>query len=261
MTAKRGARVLEVICSKRITPNMQRVTVGGPEMNGFPEGHESANFKLLLPRPGQEVPLMDSNASKISDEDKPIIRTYTVRKYHASSKEIEVDFALHDHPGPATSWALEASPGDKLGFKGPGRPKPVNTDADWVLMAGDMSALPAISALLESLPEDTRGYVILEVISLDDRQDLCCPPALELSWLINPEPTSPNTVLSDAVKKLSWLDGQASVWIAGESAMARELRRYCKEEREVNKDFLYASGYWQIGLTEDRHQIVKRQEQ
>lgn len=261
MTAKRGARILEVISSKRITPNMQRLTLGGPEMDGFPEGHESANFKLLLPRPGQHLPLMDSDASQLADEDKPIVRTYTVRKYHACRNELEVDFALHEHPGPATSWALGASPGDKLGFKGPGRPKPVNLEADWVLLAGDMSALPAISALLELLPVDSRGHALLEVISEADKQQLDHPQGVELSWLVNPEPTSPNTILSDAVKNLPWLEGRAAAWIAGESAMARDLRQYCKQERGMDKSFLYASGYWQIGLTEDKHQIVKRQEQ
>ena len=60
---------------------------------------------------------------------------------------------------------------------------------------------------------------------------------------------------------LPWQEGQAAVWIAGESHAVRVLRKYCKNERGLDKDFLYASGYWQIGLTEDKHQLIKRQEQ
>lgn len=188
------------------------------------------------------------------------MRTYTVRQFDSKRQEVDVDFALHESPGPATRWALAAKPGDKVGFKGPGAPKPLNLLADWVLLAGDMSALPAISALLESSPGDTRGHVFIEVQSEEDKQTLLCPDNIELHWLINSRPTVPNSLLSDAVKALPWSEGRVAVWIAGESSMVRELRKYCRDERGVGKDFMYAAGYWQIGLTEDRHQIIKRQE-
>ena len=52
-------------------------------------------------------------------------------------------------PGP---WAAAARPGSVLVFEGPSggyRPDP---DADWHLLVGDESALPAIAASLEALP-------------------------------------------------------------------------------------------------------------
>ena len=260
MSKKRSARILEVINTTRITPNLHRITLGGADMEDFPDGHESANFKLLVPRDGREAALI-SDDEHVSEADKPVVRTYTVRKFDAANSEVDVEFALHEGPGPATGWAISAKAGDKVGFKGPGKPKLMNTEADWYLLAGDMSALPAISALLETLPVDAVGKVILEVISEEDRQDLTCPTGMEIAWLINPHPNTANTVLSDAVMNLPWQEGQAAVWIAGESHAVRVLRKYCKNERGLDKDFLYASGYWQIGLTEDKHQLIKRQEQ
>ena len=260
MNKKRKARVLELISTRRLTPNMQRITLGGLDMADFPQGHESANFKLLLPRPGQDAPRIEPEDGNLPDDEKPIVRTYTLRKFDPSSMELTVDFAIHENPGPATRWALSAQPGDKVGFRGPGAPKLLNPDADWVLLAGDMSALPAIGALLEGLPADTRGHVVVEILSEEDRQQLQCPTGIEQHWLINPAPNLANEVLSSAVKKLPWSEGKPGVWIAGESASARELRQYCKQERTVDRDFLYASGYWQIGLNEDRHQQVKRQQ-
>ena len=253
MSNKRSPRILEVRNSERITPNMQRITLGGADMADFPEQHESANFKLVLPQNGQQL-------DQLSDDDKPVVRTYTLRKYHAARNELEVDFALHDGPGPATSWAINARVGDSVGFRGPGKPKLMNTDADWYLLAGDMSALPAISALLEILPDSCQGYAILEVVSEEDRQNLSHPPGIEISWLVNPHPTQSNSLLVDAVTSIDWREGQASVWVAGESAAVREMRQYFRNERGIDREFLYASGYWQIGLTEDKHQLVKRQE-
>ena len=253
MSKNRATRLLEVRNVTRITPNMQRITLGGADMAGFPERHESANFKLVLPPNGQSI-------DQLQDDDKPVVRTYTLRKFHAEKNEVDVDFALHDNPGPATDWAINATPGDRVGFKGPGKPKLMNTNADWFLLAGDMSALPAISALMEILPATCQGHAILEVVSEDDRQDLSHPPGIKVSWIVNPHPTQANSHLIDAVRNMDWDTGQASVWVAGESGAVREMRQYFKQERGVERDFLYASGYWQIGLTEDRHQQVKRLE-
>ena len=260
MSQKRKARMLEVKSTHRLTPNMQRIILGGSDMTDFPKGHESANFKLLLPRPGQTAPLIESAGQELTKDEKPIVRTYTLRKFDASVDELTVDFAIHENPGPATSWALAAKPGDMIGFRGPGAPKLLNPEADWVLLAGDMSALPAISALLEGLPADSHGHVVLEVLCEDDQQALQCPANIQQHWLVNPKPNVANEVLSNAVKKLPWPEGKPGVWIAGESASARELRQYCKQQHAVDKAFLYASGYWQIGLNEDRHQQIKRQQ-
>ncbi len=49
-------------------------------MAGFPEGRESANFKLLIP----------------DGSEKPLVRTYTVRNYDSAAGEVDVDFVLHE---------------------------------------------------------------------------------------------------------------------------------------------------------------------
>jgi len=96
-------RTLEVVRKENFTPNMLRVTLGGEQMVGFPEGRESANFKLLIP----------------SDRDKPDVRTYTVRNHDPAAGEVDVDFVLHADHGPASHWALHAQVGDPIGFAGP----------------------------------------------------------------------------------------------------------------------------------------------
>jgi len=223
---------------------MMRITLGGEEMVGFPEGRASANFKLLI-----------SN-----DSDKPVVRTYTVRNHDPVAGEVDVDFVLHADHGAASHWAINARPGDKVGFAGPGSPKLVDFTADWFLFAGDMSALPAIGANIEQLPADARGYAVLEIIDGEDQQTLPFPEGIEVQWLVNPDPNTPSTLLKDAVLSLPWRIGRPALWAAGESGAIKDIRRYYKFERDVAKADIYTSGYWQIGLNEDRHQVVKRQE-
>ncbi|MEH6517127.1 MAG: siderophore-interacting protein [Halioglobus sp.] len=237
-------RQLQVVRKETLTPNMLRITLGGEDMAGFPEGRESANFKLLIP----------------DGSEKPLVRTYTVRNYDPAAGEVDVDFVLHTDHGPASHWAEHAQPGDPIGFAGPGSPKLVDFTADWFLIVGDMSALPAIGANIEQLPEDARGYAVLEITDTEDQQQLPFPKGIEVQWVVSPDPSSCSTALQDAVISLPWLEGRAAVWAAGESGAVKALRRYFKFERDVAKADLYTSGYWQIGLTEDRHQVVKRQE-
>jgi len=239
---------------------MLRIILGGANMEGFPLGHESANFKLLLPRDGQHAPVLPSEGINVADDQKPTVRTYTLRSYDAEKAELAVDFLLHEDHGPASQWAISAKPGSQVGFAGPGAPKLPDPDADWFLFAGDMSALPAISANIERLEPDAKGYAVLEIIDPADQQQLAFPSAFEVDWVINPQPTAGNSPLIEAVKKLPWLEGTPGVWIAGESGCMRTLRRYFVDERGLGRKEFYASGYWQMGMTEDVHQVAKRAE-
>ena len=234
-------RTLEVIRSQRITPHMLRVTLGGPELENFPKSQESAYLKLIFPRPGEVRPLM---------------RTYTVSEQR--NDEIDVDFALHAAEGPATVWARSAQPGDKILVGGPGPKKLINTDADWFLLAGDMTALPAIKANLAHLPQDAQGYAVLEVVDESDIQPLRFPQNIEVHWIINAGADIAESPLLDRIEQLSWLPGQAAVWAACEFHSMRALRKYFKLQRQLPKGHLYISSYWKIGKTEDQHKIEKR---
>ena len=149
--ARPAPRILEVLRTEHLTPNMKRVVLGGDTLGDFPEGYESANFKLLIPRSGQVINDRRSFMD-LPDDERPVVRTYTLRHFDRQRGEVVVDFMMHSDHGPASLWADSARRGDKIGFAGPGKPKLVDFDADWFLFAGDMSALPAIAANIERLP-------------------------------------------------------------------------------------------------------------
>ncbi len=237
----RAVRTVTVLDKEQITPNMVRITLSGDELADFPEGYEGGYIKLVFP--GESV--------------KPVVRSYTIRSF-SPSKELTLDMVAHGDTGPAARWALQVNVGDQVAINGPGACQRVNTDADWFLLAGDMSALPAISVNLETLPAHAKGHLVLEIISDDDQVDVDVPEGMNVHWVVNPEPEEANTVLEDTVMALPWGNGKVSAWVAGEFSASRTLRQYLRHEREVPKGSMYVSCYWKIGETDEGMKAAKR---
>lgn len=250
-------RVLTVKIAWRITPNMIRVVFAGPDLEGFPEGRDGANCKLLLPEVGEG---RASFAKRLTDGSAPVRRTYTVRKYAAETGELTIDFVDHGDDGPASRWANHAKPGDFLGLTGPGMPKLLRFDADWYLVAADPSALPVAAVTLEALPKGAKGVAIFEVPSEADKQDINAPAGIEVHWLIHSHSHASSTAQEAFIKELSWPEGTVQTCIAGESGVIKALRSFLHNDKQIPREDTYISGYWKIGLVEDEHQKMKRAE-
>ena len=257
VTARPGPRVLSVKAAWRLTPNMIRVVFSGPELDGFPQGREGGNCKLLIPDAGET---RDQFANRLKSGPPPVKRTYTVRKFDADRQELSIDFVAHGDDGPASRWASGAKPGDFLGFAGPSGPKVTRFDADWYLVAADPSAIPVAAATLEAMPRDARGVAIFEVTSADDQQEIDMPDGIEVHWIVHPDPHQPSSAQETLIRSLEWPEGRVQTCIAGEAGVIRSLRAYLATEKQVPRTDTYISGYWKIGLIEDEHQKVKRAE-
>ena len=98
--------------------------------------------------------------------------------------------------GPAANWALAAKPGDSITIIGPNNraahciTAETYSGIEWrpglaqrVLLAGDETAVPAISAILESLPAEITGHAFLEVPEAGDFQDIATDADIEITWL------------------------------------------------------------------------------
>jgi iron complex transport system ATP-binding protein len=118
----------------------------------------------------------------------------------AAGPDVDVDGgaagAAHRTGGPAASWALAAKPGDSITIIGPNNRAAHCVTAEtypgieWrpglaqrVLLAGDETAVPAISAILGSLPRGITGHAFLEVPEAGDFQDLDTDADIEITWL------------------------------------------------------------------------------
>lgn len=235
-------RELVVITKQKVSTNMLRITLGGENMSSFPEDQESGYVKLILP----------------NGEARPLMRTYTIR--HQRLEEIDIDFVLHGDSGPACSWAKQAQAGDRILIGGPGSKRMIHIPSDWYLLISDMTGLPALSANLEKLPANAKGYAVIEVITEDDIQNLKHPQGVELIWMINPHPGTQADTLLNRIKSLPWLEGNVSAWVACEFSYMKKLRQFLKKEKHINRDHLYISSYWQHGSNEDQHKVEKRKD-
>ncbi|KOT86462.1 side tail fiber protein [Streptomyces sp. NRRL F-5755] len=263
-------RYLRVTAVRRLSPRMVRVTFGGPDLAGFRLDAPDQQVKLYFPKPGRTVPRLpeppaDGDPMRwyaayhaIPEGERPWMRSYTVRAHHPEDATIDIDFVLHGAGaarGPATEWAGRAAPGDTLGMFGPSayfaRPVPLGA-ADWTLLAGDETALPAIGTLAEWLPEGARAVAYIEVADAAEEQTLATRGDLTVHWLHRGRGAAgPGELLVEAVRGARFPAGSVFAWLAGEAGAVRALRRHLVEDRGLDKRSLDFTGYWRRALSQD----------
>ncbi|MEP3421909.1 MAG: siderophore-interacting protein [Erythrobacter sp.] len=245
-------RSLTVLRAQRVSPSMHQITLGGKGMRGFPVDQAGGYVKLML------------SSGKILG--KPIMRTYTIHDQRApvggDFGEIDIQFALHggNAAGPATSWALSAKEGDTIRLGGPGPAKPFASDRDHLMVAGDMSALPAIAANLRSLPDTAKGIAMIEIQHEEDAVELAAPDGIAIEWIVNDQPGLRPELLSDALRAAQRPNGSVYAWVACEFAGMRACRAFLRDEMGLGPRDLYISSYWKHGFDEGQHKKIKRQD-
>ena len=255
---------VEVVRTARITPGMQRVTFGGPGVALLhPLGHDQW-FRLFLPRPGQEALRLPTRSSALwyaqylamPKAKRPVVRNYTVRRYREKGTdggpEIDVDFVVHGEvgdAGPAVTFALTASAGDRAGILDQGLGYRRADGSDWCLLVADETGLPAVAGILGSLPEERRAHVLLEVPQEEDRQPLAASDAVTVHWLPRGDRHArPGELALSALRGASLPSGRPSVFAVGESSLATGVRRHLVAERGVDKRDITFIGYWRHGV-------------
>ncbi|TDV46314.1 siderophore-interacting protein [Actinophytocola oryzae] len=233
-----------------LTPRMTRVTFTGDGLSTL-ETWPDQQLKLLFPPKNRPLVLPAAKAEgdgmswylayqSMPVEDRPTMRSFTVRSL--ADGRMTIDFVLHEHGGPASTWARTAAPGDVLGRYGPAEAyrQELALDASWVLLAGDETALPAIGSLLPR----PGAKVLVEVADEAEEQ-----PLPGVTWLHrNKSPHGQR--LTMAVENLEIPPGSAFAWLAGEATMVRALRRSLVA-KGLPKTAIEFTGYWRARLTQD----------
>ncbi|CAM3805914.1 siderophore-interacting protein [Parendozoicomonas haliclonae] len=251
--AKKSFLKLTVESTTLLTPNMQRIVLSGTSLAEFPQPCESGYIKLLFLPDGR--PVADEASLAALNGQRPVMRTYTIRTFDANKLTITVDFALHGkdgHSGPASRWASSCEAGDTICIAGPGPVKLIHPEAEWFFLAGDITALPAISCNLEQLPQDAKGVAIIEVPDLADQQNLQAPAGIDIIWVTSQQ------ALLDAALAQSWPEADVAAWCACEFSAMRQIRQFLKTDKQLPREKLYISSYWKQGSSEEEHKNVKR---
>ncbi|WP_325168310.1 siderophore-interacting protein [Corynebacterium macginleyi] len=242
-----------------ISPAMRRITFSGEQLqehdrdgifvpslvsNGFDD-----DVRLIFPdtETGERPhPIAQDNGNLLWPETvKNLFRTYTVRHFDAVGGQLVIDFARHGE-GLAENWSQNARIGDAIFVAGPKSCAQLPTHTDWLFLAGDETALPAIGRCLESLPTGHKAIAVIEVPTTADIQNLEISDSVQIHWAIRDQG-------EDFVEKTCGLfeqpansllpGGEAYVWAAGEASRLKPLRRLFKacgiapEHQEI-------TGYW-----------------
>ena len=296
---------VEVRAVTRLTPSFLRITFTGADLDQFADNGDDPRINLVLPGPRGEplVPPAPASGSvdpdgwythwlALPDESRNPLRTYTARRVRAEQREVDVDFVLHGDGGPASRWAGSVTVGDVAQLVGPNVRHPGPTRATgWnpppgapnLLIAGDETAVPAVASILEGLPPDARGTVLIEVPEPADVLSLTAPDGVRIEWLARsgadhgvllsaavrqvagllladaeagPVPDDATAILDAAADEL-WdvpepvdQPGSAPVyaWLAGEAGCIAGLRRHLVKELGLDRRSVAFMGYWRAGV-------------
>jgi len=252
-------RLAHVLSTTQVTPHMVRVVLGGDGLAGFGAGAFTDHYvKLQLPPQGAEyaAPFDPEDVkARLPQEQWPRTRTYTVRAWDAERGELTIDFVVHGDEGVAGPWAAAAQPGDTIQLNGPGGAYAPDPAADWHLLVGDPSVIPAISATLARIPAGVPVHVLIEVDGPEDRQELATPGELTLTW-VDRDPGSGvhgdgSEPLADALKAYDFPEGRVHAFVHGEASSVRAVRRHLLVDRGLSRDAVSVSGYWKRTRTEE----------
>jgi len=237
---------------EHLSPCMIRITFTGPDLAGFAVEQPAASVRLLLPPPGSSeliVPVWNGNEFLMADGTRPTLRTLTPRRSDPAEPELDVDIVIHE-AGAMSEWAQAAVEGDPAAISGPGRGYVVDAAAPGFLLAGDETAIPAISQLLAAVPDGVALQVHIEIRGPDSRLALPERVHATVDWHELPGHAPPGTSLVDAVREAVIADG-TRVWAAGEAASMQAIRRHLFEQRLHPRAQATVRGYWKQGASGD----------
>ncbi|WP_029153886.1 siderophore-interacting protein [Microbacterium gubbeenense] len=248
-------RELSVLRVSDVNSRMRRVTLTGEQLRPFDAGEvqmpefRSTGFddhiKLYFPYPGSSevlLPVQKAARLEFGSGQRPLMKSYTVRRWDREAAELDVDFVRHG-TGVATTWAYRCAVGDRIHIAGPGRSLGLPHGTDWLLIIGDETALPAIGRCLEELPEGYQVRALIEVPDHLHEQELPTAADAAITWIHRHE-AEPGQLLHEAVTGLDWWPGAAFAWVAAETQAVRRIRWHLLEDRGVPKEALQHVGYW-----------------
>lgn len=193
-----------------------------------------------------------------------------------------------DGSGPASEWAATAELDEELLVVAPRRGAELSGvefapgRAGEVVLLGDETAVPAIARILGDLRDQgstVEGSVYLEVPTTADQLDIEAPESFRVRWLPRegagpgerlaeslgwhcdteaPEDVDSGTELvwetpgySESGEELPAAAAPAAgtyYWIAGESSVITQLRRFLVREKGVERAQVAFMGYWRQGV-------------
>ncbi|MDF7676722.1 siderophore-interacting protein [Neisseriaceae bacterium ESL0693] len=255
----RRIRYIHVQSWQDLSPHLRRIVFHSTELADYPFQCTGAHVKLFFPRPGQSKPVLpqltDRGPVWPDQADKPFSRSYTLRHYNPHQQTISIDFAMHPHQGPAARFAQQVTTGQTLAISAPGGPVPMLKPADRYIMVGDLTALPAIDAMLEDMPATASGDLFLWLPQPADLPTLPRPARLKLHPFFGSLNQIP--MIISAVCALPAPAMEHFIWLAGEASLVMPLRQQARDVWQMPLARCYAVPYWHHGENEEHYHALR----
>lgn len=259
---RRAVRSATVAGSEWLSPELVRVRFTGSELAELPELTYTDHYiKILFPPAGADYQWPfdpDKIRESAPREMWPVTRTYTIRSLDRAQPEMVIDFVVHGDEGLAGPWAAAARPGDRIGFRGPGGGYAPQAGFDHHLLAGDEAAIPAIAAALEWLPDSATATAFVEVADADSHLPMPDDDRVRINW-VHRGGQPYGAPLAASVRTADPSSQHTQVFVHGNAAMIKDLRRFFFVEQQLDRDQVSISGYWRSGMDEDGWQAGKRE--
>ncbi|SFB70136.1 NADPH-dependent ferric siderophore reductase, contains FAD-binding and SIP domains [Nocardioides terrae] len=167
-------------------------------------------------------------------------RYYTVRSVlpSAGSVRLTLDIVVHE-TGLVTEWAArEEIVGETVTITEPKGSFELPEDPRWLLLVGDLTALPAMARISET-HAGLQTRILAEVPTTDELGGYL-PGHPQITWLGAGEESR----LASVVEGLDWPEGDGYFWMAGESAQMRAIRKHLMRDRQLPSHAYDVMGYW-----------------
>ncbi|MEV4183989.1 siderophore-interacting protein [Streptosporangium canum] len=237
-----GVRTVRVLAREYVTPRMLRLTLGGPELDGFHTYQADDHVKIVFPDPDgtRRVPVANADLTLDWPKPPPTSRKYTVRRFDAEARELDLDIVLHEG-GVASEWAASVEVGDEVTVAGPPGAKAFPHDYGHYVFAIDATALPAVARWLEESPADVSAHVVVETgDAVEQGYPLAPRDGVEVVWLVR---EGARSSLAETVRSLPLPAERTFLFAAGEAGDIKPLRPWSAGRL----DSLF-TGYWKRGV-------------
>jgi NADPH-dependent ferric siderophore reductase len=164
-------------------------------------------------------------------------RYYTVRSWDGA--ELVLDVVVHEE-GLVTEWASRDCVGEAVRIQEAKGSFAMPESAEWLLLVGDLTAMPAMARILETVSASTRVWA-----EVPDDLAGYLPEGADVTWLEPPGPGE--SALAAVVEGIDWPEGEGYFWMAGESAQMRAIRKHLMRERRLPSTAYDVMGYWRGG--------------
>lgn len=246
-------RLMEVGSVLDLGTRMKRIRLLGDDLGRFEE-FGNMHVRLLLPSVEVPAPIWpvagpDGLTLWPNPDRRAVSRVYTIRAIDLAASWVDVDVVTHGTSGVGSAWGLSARRGDQIGMFGPlGRP--INRSAEHYVMGADETGLPALSRMLEVLPETATGLACIEVANETDIVPISNRTQIKVEWLFRGKtPAGTSAILADRVMAEPWReDLDCFGWFAAEDAAARSVRTYWRQDLSLGRDQTLAAAYWKRGV-------------